>query len=109
MVTPSPASTYLEELMYRLRDALAVHRRVREIDQNPRRLFLRRLELASLALLGHFRRLLAVHRIYAAPFLDPFMCRLCSFNHSLSRNVFLLSRREEFEQFNLLFGIELRP
>lgn len=103
----NPPLTYLEELMDGLSDSLFVNSRV-EVNQHARWLFLRRLELPSLALLGHFRRLLAINCVNTTPLLNPFVCWLRCFDDTSHRYKFLVTCGEEFEQFDFLFGIKLR-
>lgn len=90
-----------------LSDSLFVDSRV-EVNQHAGWLFLRRLELPSLALLGHFRGLLAINRVNTTPLLDPFVCWLRCFDDASHGYKFLVSCGEKFEQFDFLFGIKLR-
>lgn len=73
--------SYLKKLENGLRHALTVDCRIWKIDKHFRGLGLRRLQLPTLALLCHLRRLLAILRIGLVPLLHPHMGWLGSIDH----------------------------
>lgn len=97
---------YLEELVNGFCDTLTIDSRVGEINQHIGRMGLRRLQLAVLALLGHFRRFV-VRRIGLVPFFEPHVGWLGSLDDLLSGNILLVCGCEEFKNLNLLAGVEL--
>lgn len=101
------ASTHLQKLVDCLRDAFAVDCGVWQVHKNLGRLRLRRLELLALALLGHFRRSLAVSGVDLVPLLHPHVSWFGCINHLLSGNVLFLARRKEFKQVDPLLCIKL--
>ena len=106
---PSLPGTNLEELVNCLRDTFAVNSRVWQVDQDLWWVYLGRLELAGLALLGHLGRLLCVLRVDRLPLLHPVVGGLGCVDDLFPGNVFFLAGSQELEELDLLLRIELSP